>query len=74
MGRNERLNELAEDLVRSGVDLIVTEGTPSTQAAIRATKGIIPVVFGSMQDPVEKVEPRTSRRECHRERTHRRSH
>ena len=54
MGRNERLNELAEDLVRSGVDLIVTEGTPSTQAAIRATKGTIPVVFGSMQDPVEK--------------------
>jgi putative tryptophan/tyrosine transport system substrate-binding protein len=54
MGRNERLEELAGDLVRSGVDLIVTEGTPSTQAAIRATKGIIPVVFGSMQDPVEK--------------------
>src|SRR6476619_4555871 len=26
MGRNERLNELAEDLVRGGVDLIVTEG------------------------------------------------
>jgi putative tryptophan/tyrosine transport system substrate-binding protein len=54
MGRNERLNELAEDLVRSGIDLILTEGTPSTQAAIRAAKGIIPVVFGSMQDPVEK--------------------
>jgi len=36
MGRNERLNELAEDLVRSGIDLILTEGTPSTQAAIRA--------------------------------------
>ncbi len=53
MGRNERLPELAEDLVRKRVDILVTEGTPSTQAALRATT-TIPVVFGSMQDPVEK--------------------
>ena len=53
MGRNERLSELAEELVTSRVDLIVTEGTPSTRAAMKATKSI-PIVFGSMQDPVEK--------------------
>jgi putative tryptophan/tyrosine transport system substrate-binding protein len=34
-------------------DLIATEGTPSTLAAIRATT-TIPIVFGSTQDPIEK--------------------
>jgi putative ABC transport system substrate-binding protein len=53
LGKNERLAELAADLVRSGVDLIATEGTPSTLAAMHATK-TIPVVFGSAQDPIEK--------------------
>jgi len=53
LGMNERLAELAADLVREGVDLITTEGTPSTLAAMHATTGI-PVVFGSAQDPIEK--------------------
>ncbi len=53
MGKNERLPELAADLVRARVDLIATEGTPSTKAAMQATS-TIPIVFGSLQDPVEK--------------------
>jgi ABC-type uncharacterized transport system substrate-binding protein len=53
MGKNERLAELAAELVREGVDLITTEGTPSTLAAMHATT-TIPVVFGSAQDPIEK--------------------
>jgi ABC transporter substrate binding protein len=53
MGKSERLAELAADLVREKVDLIVTEGTPSTLAAMHATT-MIPIVFGSMQDPIEK--------------------
>jgi putative ABC transport system substrate-binding protein len=52
-GRSERLADLAADLVREGVDLIVTEGTPSTLAAMHATT-TIPIVFGSVQDPIEK--------------------
>jgi putative tryptophan/tyrosine transport system substrate-binding protein len=52
-GRNEQLFEFAADLVRARVDLIVTEGTPSTKAAMLATNAI-PIVFGSAQDPVEK--------------------
>jgi putative tryptophan/tyrosine transport system substrate-binding protein len=53
MGKSERLAELAADLVREKVDLIVTEGTPPTLAAMHATT-TIPIVFGSMQDPIEK--------------------
>jgi len=53
MGKNERLPELAAELVRAQVDLITTEGTTSTIAAMRATS-TIPIVFGSIQDPVEK--------------------
>ncbi len=53
MGKSERLVELAAELVRQKVDLIVTEGTPSTLAAMHATT-TIPIVFGSMQDPIEK--------------------
>jgi putative ABC transport system substrate-binding protein len=52
-GKNERLTQLATDLVRERVDLIVTEGTPSTLAAMHATT-TIPIVFGSTQDPMEK--------------------
>ena len=53
LGKNERLPELAAELVRDRVDLIATEGTPSTLAAVRTTS-TIPIVFGSMQDPIEK--------------------
>src|SRR5262249_23267883 len=52
-GKNERLPELAADLVRERVDLITTEGTPSTLAAMHATR-TVPIVFGSAQDPIEK--------------------
>ena len=53
MGKNERLAELAADLVREKVDLIATAGTPPTLAAMHATT-TIPIVFGSTQDPIEK--------------------
>src|SRR6478736_5638903 len=43
-GKNERLPELAADLVRAKVDLIVTGGTPATLAAKQATP-TIPIVF-----------------------------
>ena len=39
-GKSERLAELATDLVRERVDLVVTEGTPSTLAAMHATTTI----------------------------------
>src|SRR5262245_50364400 len=39
-GRYERLTELANELVRSKVDLIVTHGTPGTRAAKQATQSI----------------------------------
>jgi putative ABC transport system substrate-binding protein len=48
----DRLPELAADLVRRKVDVIVTEGgTPSTWAAKQATS-TIPVVFHTDTDPV----------------------
>jgi putative tryptophan/tyrosine transport system substrate-binding protein len=51
-GRNERLPEMAVDLVRRGVNVIVTGGTPATLAAMAATK-TIPIVFILSTDPVE---------------------
>ena len=50
-GHYERLPELAADLVRSKVDLIVTHGTPGSLAAQRATT-TIPIVMTSVGDPV----------------------
>lgn len=50
-GRYERLPELAAELVRSNVDLIVTHGTPGSLAAKRATT-TIPIVIASIGDPV----------------------
>jgi putative ABC transport system substrate-binding protein len=50
-GRYERLPELAADLVRSNVDLIVTHATPGSLAAKRATTKI-PVVMALIGDPV----------------------
>jgi putative ABC transport system substrate-binding protein len=49
--RYERLDELAADLVRTRVDVIVTDGTPSTLAALRATKTVA-IVFGGAGDPL----------------------
>ena len=50
-GKNDRLPDLAADLVRSGVDLIVTYGTPGTRAAKQATT-TIPIVMAASGDPV----------------------
>ena len=50
-GHNERLSEIAAELVRLKPDVIVTQGTPATLAAKRATS-IIPVVFVPAGDPV----------------------
>ena len=47
----ERLPELAADLVRLKVDLIVAAGTPSALAAKKATT-TIPIVMASSTDPV----------------------
>jgi putative tryptophan/tyrosine transport system substrate-binding protein len=49
-GRAERFVDLAAELVRLKVDLIVTRGTPATRAAKDAT-GTIPVVMATMGDP-----------------------
>jgi putative ABC transport system substrate-binding protein len=50
-GKLERLPELAADLVRLKVDLIVASGTPATSAAKNATTNI-PIVMTNAGDPV----------------------
>lgn len=50
-GRAERFPELAAELVRLRVDLIVARGTPATIAAKKAT-GTIPIVIATSGDPV----------------------
>ena len=49
-GRPERFPDLAAELVRLKVDLIVTRGTPAARAAKNATE-TIPVVMATMGDP-----------------------
>jgi ABC-type uncharacterized transport system substrate-binding protein len=49
-GRAERFPDLASELVRLKVDLIVTRGTPAARAAKDATR-TIPVVMATMGDP-----------------------
>jgi putative ABC transport system substrate-binding protein len=50
-GRAERYSDLASELVRLKVDLIVTRGTPATFAA-RTTTQTIPIVMAAVGDPV----------------------
>ena len=50
-GRSERFPELAAELVRLKVDVIVTSGSEATQAAREATAAI-PIVFVAVADPV----------------------
>ena len=50
-GRAERFLELAFELVRLPVDVIVARGTPATLAAKQATQ-TIPIVMASSGDPV----------------------
>src|SRR5437667_11961027 len=49
-GRAERFPDLAAELVRLNLDLIVTRGTPAAIAAKNAT-GTIPVVMATMGGP-----------------------
>jgi putative ABC transport system substrate-binding protein len=51
-GVAERFPHFAAELVRLKVDIIVTRGTPATQAANAATS-TIPVVMASVGEPVE---------------------
>jgi putative ABC transport system substrate-binding protein len=50
-GRNDRLPQLAAELVRLKVDLIVTYQTPAALAAKQATNSI-PIVMATAADPV----------------------
>jgi putative tryptophan/tyrosine transport system substrate-binding protein len=50
-GRNERYGEIAAELVRLNVDVIVALGTPAIVAAKKATS-VIPIVFPLASDPV----------------------
>ena len=50
-GHDDRFAALANELVRSKVDLIVTRGTPAALAAMKATT-TIPVIITGVGDPV----------------------
>ena len=50
-GRIEPLSDLAVELVRLKMDVIVTWGTPAARAAKQAT-GMIPIVMAAANDPV----------------------
>jgi putative ABC transport system substrate-binding protein len=50
-GSDEAVRSHAGELIRSGLDVILTNGTPSTTAIKRATSSI-PVVFAMVTDPV----------------------
>lgn len=52
-GRNERLRPMAEELVRSKVDLIVAAPSNAVAEAQRATS-TIPIVFLAVSDPVRE--------------------
>ncbi len=50
-GKFDRLPELAAEMVRMKVDIIVAEGAPAAHAAKNAT-AVIPIVIGNAADPV----------------------
>ncbi len=50
-GRNERYAQIADEFIRTKVNIIVTYGTPPTKAAKQATTAI-PIVFAAAADPV----------------------
>ena len=51
-GREERLPDLARDLVGSSVDLIITIGTDVTKI-VKSVTATIPIVMAASEDPVE---------------------
>ena len=64
-GRLDRYADIAAELVRQKVDVIVTYSTPAV-IAIKRTTSAIPIVFVSATDPVGKRprrEPRASWRQ-----------
>jgi putative ABC transport system substrate-binding protein len=50
-GQYERLPALARELLDLGVDVIVTDGTPPTRAALQVTKAVL-IVMATTGDPV----------------------
>jgi putative ABC transport system substrate-binding protein len=50
-GKFERLPELAAELVRLNVDVLIAEGAPAAHAAKNVTS-VIPIVMGNAADPV----------------------
>ena len=67
-GKPDRLPDLAAELVRLKVDVIVTAGGPTSLAAKKAS-ATIPIVFAGDGDPVGTglgFQPGTTRREYHR--------
>jgi putative tryptophan/tyrosine transport system substrate-binding protein len=66
-GRIDRFPELAAEMVRLKVDIIVTRGTPAALAAKNAT-ATIPIVMAAIGEPVGTgmVLSRATRRERHR--------
>jgi putative ABC transport system substrate-binding protein len=50
-GRNERYAQIADEFIRTKVNVIVTYGTPPTKAAKQATTAI-PIVFAAAADPL----------------------
>jgi putative ABC transport system substrate-binding protein len=51
-GRYERFGEIAAELVRQGIDVIVTSGNDMARETARVAAGI-PIVMGLSSDPVE---------------------
>ena len=50
-GKTDRLRELADELVRMKIDVIVTASTPAIRAVQQATK-TIPIVMANVGDPI----------------------
>jgi putative tryptophan/tyrosine transport system substrate-binding protein len=53
-GQYSRFAELAADLVRRGVSVIVTPGSGAAALAAKSVTGTIPIVFGATGDPVKE--------------------